>query len=107
MHTKRLVLIGLTATLLVTGLGAVGVVGAHGNDNPDHPACTGDKYQISSEGANVAGDATGSKWWVKPVCTDDARHVHSHTPDDTLSVPESETMGAQETARAASPNVTD
>lgn len=89
MNLRRLFAFGVVATLLLASVGGVGVVAAHENDNPDHPACEGDKYKISSEGSNKAGEKTSSKWWVKPPCTDEPRHLHNHVPDLKISIPES------------------
>lgn len=96
--------------VVLMSIGGIGTVAAHGNENPEHPACQGDKYQISSEGSDVGGDTAGSKWFVKPVCTSergDSPHHHSHEPDDTISVPESETLECHDTGREKSNNFVD
>jgi hypothetical protein len=95
--------VGIAAVLLV-GAGGVGTVAAD-----KQSACTGDKALISSEGADVGGDTTGSKYFVKPVCSGEKGQPdwQPHEPDDTLSVPESEEQGEHETGRDASDNFAD
>lgn len=109
MNLRRIFTLSVVATLLLVGFGAVGVVAAHGNDNPDHPACEGDKYKISSEGSDVGGEFAGSKWFVKPVCSDEQGkpHHHSHEPDNELSVPESSQQDCHTNSRDKSPNFSD
>lgn len=106
MNLHRIVKFALVAALLLTGFGGVGVVAAHDNDNPDHPACLGEKYKISSEGANVAGDKTGSKWFVKPICNDTKGKptLHNHGPDNKISIPESANKGYHCNARDVNDN---
>lgn len=109
MKHKRILAIGMVMTILFVGLGGVGTVAAHENENPDHPACTGDKYKISAEGTDVGGPETGSKWFVKPICAGEegGPHHHRHEPDDELSMPEGAVQGCHENGRAKSANFAD
>lgn len=110
MKLQRIFTYGVVAMLLFVGFGAVGVVAAHGNANPDHPACEGDKYKISSEGSDVGGEFAGSKWFVKSVCSEDQGKPdfhHWHEPDNALSVPENAQLDCHTTSRNASANFVD
>ena len=109
MNQHHRLAIQLATIVVLTSFGGVGTVAAHGNDDPDHPACQGGKYKMSSEGSDVGGDTADSKWFVMPVCTDDHRdgphHPHEHA--DTISMPESVTLECHDQGRERSDTFVD